>query len=184
MQIDQSQGTPYWFKTKMDAGKIPHFTFWNVNFSAVIWNFHTSFSQISQCICMFVSTRGLRETWPLSVWTEQYKIFMMSWHHPVNQWTLCMESHKPKQWPQMFQFPNFNNLLYKMATNLEILFYRQVHMIVVVFHVQGLLLTLSSLLVSSTFIVPCLSRSTGAPITNIAKYLILAHPDLLLWVIA
>ena len=24
-----------------------------------------------------------------------------------------MESHKPEQWPQVFQFPNFNSLLYK-----------------------------------------------------------------------
>ena len=89
-----------------------------------------------------------------------------SWCHDI---TLSIGEHStwnpisPSNGLKCFSSLTFMIYYIKMATNLEISFYRQVHRIVVVFHVQGLLLTLFSLLASSTFIVPCLSRSKVHP---------------------
>ena len=56
-------------------------------------------------------------------------------------------------------------LIYCGKTTLdpEFLFCRQIHMIVIVFHVQGLLLTLFYIQVSSGFVKACQTRSKAFP---------------------
>ena len=100
-------------KTKMDARKASQFVFWNTNFSAVLRRFHTSSSQNNQYIYIFVSTKGLREIWPWSEWTEHYKIFVTSWHQLVNWWPLCEEFHKFQQWLPVFHYADFTYLLWE-----------------------------------------------------------------------
>ena len=106
-------GNTILIKTNMAARTASQFMFWLMNFSALLERFLTLSSQKIQCICIFVSTKGLREIWPRSRWTGHYKIFLTSWYHVVTRLLLCEGFHKLQQWLLVFCSFDFDYLLWK-----------------------------------------------------------------------
>ena len=128
---------------------------------------------------MVISTRGLREIWPLSVRTGHYKIFVMSCQ-PVNQ---CRDSHNTLQCYQRLDIAVFSYLFLKNSA-LSKNFLLQAHALPLLVAICTLICQFIHYCVSMQwFCNSHLTVSFGYPSQTSWSIQFLAHPDLMPWVI-